>query len=119
MDQDLGLEGLWDLVIAINLLHISPWETTLALLKHSATLLVPGGYLFLYGAFWRLGYPKEPSNLAFDQSLKARDSRWGVRFLDDVVAHAAACGLEVIMVEDMPSHNLSVIFQSSSTETAF
>ncbi len=47
----------------------------------------------------------------FDRSLRSRDSRWGVRNLEDVVAVAETEDLELQEVVTMPANNLSVIFQ--------
>ena len=39
------------MVVAVNLLHISPWECTQALMYGSARHLSPGGRLLIYGPF--------------------------------------------------------------------
>ncbi|MBV1918765.1 MAG: DUF938 domain-containing protein, partial [Sphingomonadaceae bacterium] len=91
--------------------HISPWEATEGLMRGARRLLPAGGLLYLYGPYRRSGHTIEPSNAAFDESLKARDPRWGLRELDDVVACAAERGLSLGRVVDMPANNLSVIFR--------
>lgn len=40
-----------DVIIAINLIHISPWSATLGLLKTAGTLLKDNGKLYLYGPY--------------------------------------------------------------------
>lgn len=99
-----------DAILAINMVHISPWEATLGLLDGAARILPPGAPLYLYGAYLRDDAPTAPSNLAFDQSLRARDPRWGIRRLEDVVAQAAMRGLSLGKVVEMPANNLSVVF---------
>lgn len=47
----------------------------------------------------------------FDASLKARDSSWGVRDLESVVALAEENGLELDEKIEMPANNLSLIFR--------
>jgi hypothetical protein len=47
----------------------------------------------------------------FDESLKARDPRWCLRELQDVIDLADAHGLRLQLVEEMPANNLSVIFR--------
>jgi hypothetical protein len=69
--------------------------------------------LILYGPYRRAGLPLEPSNAAFDESLKARDPRWGLRLLEDVVECAAANGLDLARVVEMPANNLTVIFRKN------
>lgn len=73
-------------------------------------LLPPGAPLILYGPFRRAGVPTAPSNEAFDVSLKARDSAWGLRDLDAVTALATDRGLRFDRLVEMPANNLSVIY---------
>lgn len=96
-------------VLCINMVHISPWEATLGLLSGAARLLKPGTPLFLYGPYHRAGHPTAPSNEAFDASLRKRDSRWGLRDLDTVVAAADGFALEHLV--EMPADNLSIILR--------
>lgn len=100
-----------DAILCINMVHISPWEATEGLLAGAEKLLAPGAPLFLYGPYLRSDVPTAPGNLAFDQSLKARDSRWGLRDLDAVVARAASYRLALERVVEMPANNLSVVFR--------
>lgn len=100
-----------DAVVAINMIHISPWEASLALLRGASALLPPGAPLFLYGPYLRAGHPTAPSNLDFDRSLRDRDPSWGLRDLDTVAEAAAREGLRLDEVVEMPANNLSVIFR--------
>jgi SAM-dependent methyltransferase len=99
-----------DAVLAINMVHISPWRATLGLLDGAARLLPPGGTLFLYGPYRRAGIPLSESNEAFDADLKVRNPDWGLRDLDAVAAAADAAGLTLAPVVEMPANNLSVMF---------
>lgn len=105
------LNRTFDAVVNINMIHISPWETCLALLDHCKTWLAPGGVLYLYGPYFIKDRPVAPSNLAFHQSLQQRNPLWGLRDLDQVRAEAEAQGLHHIKTVDMPAHNFSVIFK--------
>jgi hypothetical protein len=98
-------------VVNINMIHISPWEACLALLDHCQTWLASGGILYLYGPFILSDRPTAPSNLAFDQSLKERDPRWGLRDLERVKAEAEARGLRWLKTIEMPANNVSVLFE--------
>lgn len=101
----------WDLVVSVNMVHISPFEATEGLLRGAARLLKPGGHLFLYGPYARDG-EIAPSNAAFSENLKSRDPAWGVRDLDrQVVPLAEEVGLSLKAVVPMPANNFSVIFQ--------
>ncbi len=98
-----------DAVICINMIHIAPWAATQALLD-GANVLPPGGVLFLYGPFRRLGRHTAASNAAFDAQLRGADPDWGVRDLEAVAALAEAAGFEMKEIVEMPANNLSVVF---------
>lgn len=100
-----------DAVVCINMIHISPWVATQGLIAEAARLLPPGGPLYLYGPYRQSGVPLAPSNAAFDESLRSRDPRWGLRELDAVAALAAAAGFGPPEVTAMPANNLSVVFR--------
>ena len=100
-----------DAVVCINMVHISPWEATRGLMRGAARILPAGAPLYLYGPFRRPGRPLEPSNAAFDRSLRLTDPRWGLRELDAVRESAAANGLAGECVVEMPANNLSVVFR--------
>jgi hypothetical protein len=100
-----------DAVLAINMVHISPWAATVGLLRGAGRLLDPGAPLYLYGAYFQAGVEPAASNLAFDESLKARNPEWGVRDLEAVVAEAEAHGLALASVTEMPANNLSLVFR--------
>lgn len=99
-----------DAIVCINMVHIAPWEATLALFAGAAEVLGPGGLLYLYGPYWVDGV-RVPSNEAFDQSLRARDPRWGVREVRDLEAAAAANRLVLDEIVPMPANNHSLIFR--------
>lgn len=94
-----------DAIFCANMVHISPWECTLALLAGAARVLPPGGRLVLYGPYRRDGQ-MVASNVAFDESLRRRDPRWGVRDLEALLAAATGFSLERIV--EMPANNLIV-----------
>ncbi|MDO6414296.1 DUF938 domain-containing protein [Sphingomonas sp. BIUV-7] len=98
-----------DAVLAINMVHISPWAATLGLLRGAARLLPSNAPLFLYGPFQRDGEAMSLSNAAFDADLRLRNSEWGIRLLEDVVHEAEKAGFELARVMAMPANNLSVI----------
>lgn len=103
--------GMFNAVYCANMLHISPWVTCAALMDGAANRLVADGHLVLYGPFIVEGEPTAPSNLAFDADLRARDPRWGVRRLADVVDAAAAAGLSFEQRLPMPANNLLLAFR--------
>ena len=104
---DAGL----DVMVAINLLHISPWQATLGLLSGAGRLLTQEGRLFIYGPFARGGDYLSQSNVQFDAALRRRDPTWGLRDVDDVAAAARAEGLALVDVIAMPANNLMLMLK--------
>ncbi len=102
-----------DVVVCINMIHISPWKATRGLLRGAARLLEKGGLLFLYGPYRIEGRATAPSNLEFDGSLKERDSAWGLRKLEDVAEAAEKQGLALAAHIDTPRNNLSIVFHKT------
>lgn len=107
---DVEKDAPFDAMIAINMIHISPWEATLGLLAGAARLLRGGGLLYTYGPYTREGRHTAPSNEAFDASLKARDPSWGVRDVAEVEREAHGQGLMLGESVEMPANNFSLVF---------
>jgi SAM-dependent methyltransferase len=100
-----------DVVLCINMIHVSPWAATQALLDGAKRILPAGGVLFLYGPYRRFGQHTAPSNAAFDEQLRTSDPEWGLRDLEAVTELARAAGFRLSDVVDMPSNNFSVVFR--------
>jgi SAM-dependent methyltransferase len=98
-------------IVCINMVHISPWTATEALMSGARRLLHPGGLLYLYGPYLQPGVATVPSNIAFDADLRQRNPQWGLRDLKRVQALAAACRLNLHAVMPMPANNLSLLFR--------
>ena len=103
--------GPFDAILAVNLVHISPWAVTPALMAGAARHLNGNGVLVLYGPYRRDGVHTAPSNADFDADLRQRDPAWGIRDLEAVSDAAAACGLVCEQVAEMPANNLTVVFR--------
>ncbi|WP_136246563.1 DUF938 domain-containing protein [Halomonas borealis] len=101
----------FEAIVAINLVHISPWAVTEALMARAGERLAPGGMLLLYGPFLCETQPTAPSNHAFDADLRARDARWGIRDLADVTREAQRHGLSLERRVAMPANNLCLIWR--------
>ncbi|NBJ12994.1 DUF938 domain-containing protein [Microvirga arsenatis] len=100
-----------DAVVAINMIHISPWRATQGLMAGAGRVLPPGGVLYLYGAYKENGAQTAPSNETFDADLRHRNPDWGVRDLEAVAELAASHGLTLTECVPMPANNLSLVFQ--------
>ena len=101
-----------DMLICINMTHISPFEATSGLFKNAQKVLKPGGYLYLYGPYFISEIETAPSNLAFDKSLKSRNQDWGIRDLEDIKKVGVDSQFKYLKYIQMPANNYSVIFQS-------
>ncbi len=110
-DPDAWPIGQADAVVAINMIHISPWDATRGLMTGAGRLLPPGGPLFLYGPFIEPDIETAPSNLSFDLSLRSRNPAWGIRHLDDVAALAVQHRLKLSERVAMPANNLALFFR--------
>jgi len=100
-------------VLSINMVHISPPEASLGLLDGAARILSAGAPLILYGPWLEQGVEAAPSNLAFDQQLKSRDPRWGLRTVEDFAADAALRDLVLVERRPMPANNMMLRFKRS------
>ncbi|MBO6768100.1 MAG: DUF938 domain-containing protein [Erythrobacter sp.] len=100
-----------DAVLCVNMIHISPWQATVGLFAGASKLLAAGAPLILYGPFIENDGETAPSNLAFDQSLKARDPRWGLRDVADLDDLATAEDLRRTARHEMPANNLVLVYR--------
>lgn len=96
-------------IVAINVLHISPWRVSENLFAGAARRLGPDGRLFVYGPFRVDGAHTAPSNAAFDATLRAQNAEWGVRDMGDLAALAAAQGLRIAETVPMPANNFTLL----------
>ena len=100
-------------ITCINMIHISPWEATLGLLAGAARYLPGGGPLVMYGPYSVDGDFIADSNVAFDQSLKARNATWGIRDVRDVAAAASERGFHHEETISMPANNITLVFRKT------
>ena len=98
-------------LVAINVIHISPWEATLALFEGAARVLPVDAPLVTYGPYAIDGAHTAPSNEAFDASLRARDPSWGVRDVADVARVAEDVGFVLEERVAMPANNFTLVFR--------
>lgn len=102
-----------DAVVAINVLHIAPWEATERLFAHADEIL-EGDLVYVYGPFRYEDRELEDSNERFDQMLRSRDPQMGLRTVADVEQKAAEHGFELVDDRPMPANNRSLIWRRRS-----
>lgn len=109
---DWGIEAnSLDIIINVNLIHISPIEVCKGLLKGAGKTLKKGGILIFYGPFAENGKLSPQSNVDFDRSLRERNSSWGIRDITDVRKMANEFSLVDHASYDMPANNKMFIFK--------
>jgi hypothetical protein len=119
---DACAPGSWELksadaIVCINMVHISPWEAAAGLFEGAAQILSGRDLpLILYGPYFEQGTEAAPSNpapsnIAFDENLRARDPRWGIRQLGDMDALAKAHGFARTARHVMPANNLMLVYR--------
>jgi SAM-dependent methyltransferase len=94
-----------DAVFTANTLHIMSWTEVMAMYRGIGEVLAPRGVLCVYGPFRYAGEYTSDSNRAFDQMLKERDPRSGLRDVNAVTELAASFGLDLLADHDLPAFN--------------
>ena len=100
--------------LCINMIHISPWESSEALFTGAGRILSEGAPLITYGPYRVGGEHTAPSNAAFDESLRSRDPRWGVRDIDALELLARKTGFALEQRVAMPANNMTLIWRRSA-----
>ena len=100
----------YDLMVNINMIHISPWQCSVSLFEKASKLLKPKALLVTYGPYAIHGLISPESNVNFHQSLLQRNPLWGLRDIDDLQRVAAEHHLTLQAVEDMPSNNKMLLW---------
>jgi SAM-dependent methyltransferase len=94
-----------DAVFTANTLHIMSWAEVTAMYRGIGEILAPRGVLCVYGPFRYAGEYTSDSNRAFDQMLRERDPKSGLRDINAVRELAASYGLELLTDHDLPAFN--------------
>ena len=100
-----------DALLAINMVHISPWSSTAGLFAGAARILPPEAPIILYGPYLEAEVPTTQSNRDFDAWLKARDPQWGLRQRSAVEELAATQHFRLAERHSLPANNLLLVFR--------
>ena len=100
-------------VLNINMIHIAPWEACTGLFRMAEKVIMAKGFVYLYGPFKQEGKHTSESNKTFDLSLRAQNTSWGVRNLEDVQRVAETFGFYHVCTHEMPANNKSIIFKKN------
>ncbi len=102
-----------DAIYNANMIHISPWEVSVGLFVGAAKLLAAGAPLITYGPYAFDGEHTSESNARFDESLKQRDPRWGVRDVTELQRVAEEQGFELEQQFAMPANNFTLLWRKA------
>ena len=105
-------EGRVDLMVCINMIHISPWAATEGLFRIANHCLKKDGLLLTYGPYRVNGHMVE-SNQQFSESLMSRNPEWGIRDKEAVEEVASREGLVLHETIGMPANNLCLLFRKT------
>ena len=101
-----------DAVVCINMIHISPIESSRGLFRGASQILPPGAPLITYGPYKIDGKHTAPSNERFEEWLRSQDSRWGVRDVGELTTIASEYGMSLEERVAMPANNFVLIWRA-------
>ena len=101
----------FDAAFSANTLHIMGWPEVEAFFAGLGPALAEDAVLVVYGPFNYNGAYTSASNRDFDQWLKDRDPRSGIRDFERVDALARAIGLHLVADVAMPANNRCLVWR--------
>jgi hypothetical protein len=81
------------------------------LFQGASQLLEVGAPLITYGPYRLHGEHTAPSNAAFDQSLRSRNARWGIRDIDELSELGRKTGFALQERVGMPANNMTLVWK--------
>lgn len=106
-----------DVILNINMIHISSQAAIEGLFRASGILLKFGnGLLITYGPYAIDGVISPQSNIDFDASLRSENPEWGLRDIRDLNSLALSCGLRLVARHNMPANNYVLVFRRDTSQ---
>ena len=95
----------FDYIIAINVFQVAPIEVVEALYKLGESSLRPGGKVVTYSPLTHQGRHTSEGDAAFDERLRERDPKLGIRSIEKLRACAERSGFANFEEHPMPANN--------------
>lgn len=105
----------FDGVFTANTLHIMPEENSLKLFSGLREAMFPGGILCIYGPFKYRGKFTSVSNEQFDEFLRKKDPRSGIRDFEYINCIADNNGFKMISDHSMPANNQCIVWKKAGS----
>ena len=114
VDNFLWSEDKYDLIFTANSLHIMSESSVRNFFLGIPKVLEDFGLVLIYGPFKYKRQFTTESNAEFDNWLKARDLRSGIRDFETVTFLAKEAGLELIEDASMPANNQLLVYSKTN-----
>ena len=111
LPMSLASNQPYDAVFTANTLHIISWSLVEKLFELVGEALPINGKLIVYGPFNENGHYTSAGNQQFDNSLRQRDPKSGIRHLEDIISLAKTHHLKLSDKYAMPANNQLFVFQ--------
>lgn len=112
--EDWNLNEIFDYIICVNLIHVSPIECSIGLFRNGSKIMKPGGLIITYGAYAYKGVIEPQSNIDFDRSIRSQQPNWGLRDIIDLEKIAHEYGIVLKHKYDMPSNNKCLVWEKQN-----
>ena len=100
-----------DAVIAIDLVHVIPWDAVLQLFFGASRAMLSGGLLYLYGAFRFSGRYTAKANEELDVRLRANNDQHGLRDIRELTVAGTRTGFGLERTLAMADDRHSLVFR--------
>ena len=101
----------FDAVFTANTCHIMHWHEVIAMFAAVKNILLSNGLFVIYGPFNYDNKFTSESNARFEQWLKSRDPKSGIRNLEDLMLLAGENELELMDDIAMPANNRLLVLK--------